>query len=60
MNVFLNKFCAERQTVRIWTTNGYQMSGVITDVGEDYIIFEMNGVEQLIYKHAISTIRKEG
>lgn len=58
MNIFLNKLCAERQTVRIRTINGYLMSGTITEVTEAYIVLDVNGAEQMVYIHAISTVRK--
>lgn len=55
----INQLYDERRRVRIYTTNGYQMVGYITGIEDDCIVFEMNGVEQIVYKHAISTIRPE-
>lgn len=60
MNEFINKVCKNGNRVRVWTTNGYQMSGVIVSAEQNYIVLDINGMEHMIYKHAISTIRKEG
>ena len=59
MNEYINKACADGCRVRVWTTNGAQMAGVITMEKDKYILLEVNGVEHMVYKHAISTIRAE-
>lgn len=60
MNDFINQLCDKGTRVRVWTINGYQMSGVITRAEDDYILLNVGGVESMIYVHAISTIRPEG
>lgn len=45
--------------VKIITTNGFQMKGMIVDEDEERILFDERdryGKEIIIYKHAISTI----
>lgn len=56
---FFVQVCRNRAKVRLWTINGYQMTGVITDTAEDHIILESSGKTSLVFKHAISTIRVE-
>ena len=42
--------------VTVFTTNGYQLRGVITHDDLEYIVLLSNGKKKMIYKHAISTI----
>lgn len=54
---FLQGLSKRNTTVTIFTTNGFQMHGLIREIGKEAILFSDGGVEQMIYKHAISTIR---
>lgn len=59
MNDYVNRLCESGAVVRIWTVNGYRMTGTMAGFGEDYILLSINGVVNMIFKHAISTIREE-
>lgn len=51
--------CAVRQqnqTVTVFLTNGFQMRGAIRGYDNFIVILETEGKQQMIYKHAISTI----
>ena len=56
---FLDRLQQERKPVTVIVLTGFQMRGIIT--GHDQFTIEMtvDGKRQLVYKHAISTI-KEG
>ena len=51
--------CALRQqgqAVTVFLTNGYQMRGIVRGVDSFVVIMESDGKQQMIYKHAISTL----
>ena len=53
---FLNKVRSEKKTsVRYWM-NGFQVRGKVWGFDNFTVILESEGKQQLIYKHAISTI----
>ena len=55
--VFLAQCKRMRKLVKVYVTNGYQISGVIADFDERTISFTTEGGKTLlIYKTAISTI----
>lgn len=56
---FLDKLQHERRPVTLITTNGFHVSGLITGHDQYSIQMEVDGKQQLHYKHAISTV-KEG
>lgn len=58
---FLNSLRREGTRVTLITTNGYQMRGRITGFDSFAILLkeEDGGPEQLVYKHAVSTIAPE-
>ncbi len=54
---FLNKARKENSSLTVYLINGYQIRGGIVKGFDNYtIILETEGKQQLIYKHAISTI----
>lgn len=53
---FLNKLCRERLTCTLFLMNGFQMRGTILAHDNFVLIAEVDGRQQMIYKHAISTI----
>lgn len=53
---FLNQARKERVGVTIFLVNGYQIKGYVQGFDNYTIILESEGKQQLIYKHAISTI----
>lgn len=55
-DVFLNQARKERLPLTIFLTNGYQFKGIIRGFDSFIVILETEGRQQLVYKHAISTI----
>lgn len=55
-DVFLNQARKDRLPLTIFLTNGYQFKGIIRGFDNFIVILETDGKQQLVYKHAISTI----
>ncbi len=55
-DVFLNQARKERIPVTIYITNGFQFKGVVRGFDNYTVILDTDGKQNLIYKHAISTI----
>ncbi len=55
-DLFLNQARKERQTVTLFLMNGFQMRGVVRGFDSFTVVLETDGRQQLIYKHAISTL----
>ena len=55
-DLFLNQARKERQTVTLFLMNGFQMRGVVRGFDSFTVVLETDGRQQLIYKHAISTV----
>ncbi|WP_449073124.1 RNA chaperone Hfq [Ruminococcus sp.] len=55
-DVFLNQARKERIDVTIFLTNGFQFKGVVKGFDSYVVILECDGKQNLVYKHAISTI----
>lgn len=53
---FLNHARRERVIVTIYLVNGAKLSGRIKNFDRFAIIVETNGVDQMLFKHAVSTI----
>lgn len=53
---FLNSARRERETVTIYLMNGAKLSGRIKSFDKFSVLLESGANEQLIFKHAISTI----
>ncbi len=53
---FLNKARKERLSVTMFLMNGFQLRGTITGFDSFVVILDSEGKQQMIYKHAISTI----
>ena len=53
---FLNRARTERVGVTVFLVNGFQMRGTIRGVDSFVVLLESEGRQQVIYKHAISTI----
>ena len=54
--LFLLRARRDRVPVTMFLMNGFQMRGVITGFDAFAVILESEGRQQMIYKHAISTI----
>lgn len=55
-DVFLNTLRKERVECTVFLTNGYQIKGVIRGYDSFVIMIETDGRQQVVYKHAVSTI----
>lgn len=55
-DVFLNQVRKDKIVVVIYLTNGFQLKGIVRGFDNFIVILEAEGKQQMIYKHAISTI----
>lgn len=55
-DVFLNSVRKENATVVIYLVNGFQIRGTVIGFDNFTVIIENDAKQQLVYKHAISTI----
>ena len=55
-DLFLNQARRERQIVTVFLMNGFQMRGVVRGFDSFTVVLDTDGKQQLIYKHAISTL----
>ena len=55
-DLFLNDVRKERQLVTVFLMNGFQMKGVVTGFDSFEVCLVSEGRQQMIYKHAISTV----
>ena len=55
-DLFLNQARRERTPLTVFLVNGFQMRGVITGFDAFVILLQSDGRQQMIYKHAVSTI----
>ena len=55
-DVFLNQVRKEHVPITIFLVNGFQIKGMVKGFDSYIIVIESDGKQQMIYKHAISTI----
>ena len=55
-DTLLNQIRRDRQTVTFFLMNGFQLKGIVKSFDNFVVILETDGRQQMIYKHAISTI----
>lgn len=55
-DVFLNQCRKDRIPVTIFLTNGFQFKGMIRGFDSYVVIIDCDGKQQLVFKHAISTV----
>ena len=55
-DIFLNQARRERMSVTLFLMNGFQLRGVIRGFDAFVVIVDSDGRQQMIYKHAISTV----
>lgn len=55
-DVFLNQARKDRIPVIIYITNGFQFKGIVKGFDNYTVILDVDGKQNLIYKHAISTV----
>lgn len=54
--MILNECRVGKVRVTVFTTNGFQMNGFITMYDNYVVVIDSDGKQQMVYKHAISTI----
>lgn len=55
-DTFLNQLRRENISATVFLVNGYQIKGVIRSFDQFTVLIEVEGKQQLVYKHAISTV----
>lgn len=55
-DTFLNQARKERTMLTVFLMNGFQMRGVVTGFDQFVIVLLSDGRQQMIYKHAVSTM----
>ena len=55
-DIFLNQARKEKISVTIILMNGFQFKGMVKGFDSYAIILECDGKQELVYKHAVSTI----
>ncbi len=55
-DMFLNTLRKEKTEVTVFLTNGYQIKGCVKGYDSFVVMMDLDGRQQMIYKHAISTI----
>lgn len=53
---FLNQIRKEAVPVTVFLVNGFQLRGQVKGFDNFTVLFESEGKQQLVFKHAISTI----
>ncbi|CEP68665.1 Host factor Hfq [Moorella glycerini] len=55
-DLFLNVLRRDNTPVTIYLINGFQLKGVVRGFDNFTVVLDADGKQQMIYKHAISTI----
>ena len=55
-DLFLLSARRSRMSVTVFLVNGFQMRGIVTGFDSFVVVLESDGKQQMLYKHAISTI----
>ena len=55
-DVFLNQLRRDKNSVTMFLMNGFQLHGTVKGFDGFTVVLDTDGKQQLIYKHAISTI----
>lgn len=55
-DIFLNHARRERMNLTVFLMNGFQLRGIVRGFDSFTVVIDTDGKQQLIYKHAISTI----
>ncbi len=53
---FLNQARKDSMLMQIFLVNGYQIKGTVRSFDNFTILLDVDGRQQLVYKHAVSTI----
>jgi len=52
----LNEIVDDKVPVTVFLMNGFQIRGTVADHDDAVVVLETEGKQQIVYKHAISTI----
>lgn len=55
-DLLLNQLRKDRVPVTVFLTNGFQLKGTVKGFDNFIVLLESEGKQQMIYKHAISTV----
>ena len=55
-DLILNEVRKEHTPVTMFLMNGFQMKGIVTGFDSFIVVLSSEGKQQMIYKHAISTL----
>ena len=55
-DLFLNQARRERSQITMFLMNGFQLHGIVRGFDNFTVVLDSDGRQQLIYKHAISTV----
>lgn len=55
-DAFLNYIRREKISVTLFLMNGFQLRGVVRSFDSFVVLIDADGRQQMIYKHAISTV----
>ena len=55
-DLFLNQARRDRAQITMFLMNGFQLHGIVRGFDNFTVVLESDGKQQLIYKHAISTV----
>ncbi|MEQ8199879.1 MAG: RNA chaperone Hfq [Syntrophomonadaceae bacterium] len=55
-DAFLNQVRKDKILVTIYLVNGFQIRGMVKGFDNFTVVVELDGKQQLVYKHAISTV----
>lgn len=55
-DAFLNQIRKEKIAATIFLVNGFQIKGLVKGFDNFTVIVELEGKQQMVYKHAISTV----
>lgn len=55
-DVFLNQIRKDKMTATFILTNGFQFKGTVKGFDSYVVIIDCDGKQELVFKHAISTI----
>lgn len=57
---FLNSIRKDKILITVFLVNGFQIKGVVKGFDNFIIVLEVDGKQQMVYKHAVSTIIPAG
>ena len=55
-DTFLNQLRRDKASVTMFLMNGFQLHGIVRSFDGFTVVLDSDGKQQLIYKHAISTV----